>query len=116
MDFNKIWTDIQDAIIGSMVNEVSYKIHIKPAVPVRFSDSVFTISVSNQINKTMIDFRFKNIIEGILEAYTGQKITLNTILEADKDEYLKKSLIDEKQPIRPSSVGLNEKHTFEKKV
>lgn len=113
MDFNKIWADIQDAIIGSMVNEVSYKIHIKPAVPVQFNDSVFTISVSNQINKTMIDFRFKNIIEGILEAYTGQKITLNTILEADKDEFLKKSLIDEKQPIRPSSVGLNEKHTFE---
>ncbi|MBQ3426148.1 MAG: chromosomal replication initiator protein DnaA [Clostridia bacterium] len=113
MDYNKIWADIQDAIMRSILNEVSYKIHIKSAVPVQFNNSVFTISVSNQINKTMIDFRFKNIIEGILEAYTGQKITLNTILEEDKEEFLKKSLIDEKQPIKPSSIGLNEKHTFE---
>ena len=113
MDYNKIWADIQEAIMRSILNEVSYKIHIKSAVPVQFNNSVFTISVSNQINKTMIDFRFKNIIEGILEAYTGQKITLNTILEEDKEEFLKKSLIDEKQPIKPSSIGLNEKHTFE---
>ena len=113
MDYTKIWADIQDAIKNSISNEVSYKIHIQPAVPVQFSDSVFTISVSNQINKTMIDYRFKNIIEGILEAYTSQKITLNTILEDEKDEFLKKSLIDEKQPVLPSSAGINEKHTFE---
>ncbi|MBR0365368.1 MAG: ATP-binding protein, partial [Clostridia bacterium] len=113
MDYTKIWADIQDAIKNSMLNEVSYKIHIQPAVPVQFCDSVFTISVSNQINKTMIEYRFKNMIEGILEAYTSQKITLNTILENEKDEFLKKSLIDEKQSVLPSNVGINEKHTFE---
>lgn len=113
MDYTKIWADIQDSIKNSILNEVSYKIHIQPAVPVQFCDSVFTISVSNQINKTMIDYRFKNLIEGILEAYTSQKITLNTILEEEKDEFLKKSLIDEKQPILASSVSMNEKHTFE---
>lgn len=113
MDYIKIWADIQDAIKNSMQNEVSYKIHIQPAVPVQFCDSVFTISVSNQINKTMIEYRFKNMIEGILEAYTSQKITLNVILEIEKDEFLKKSLIDEKQPVLSSSVGINEKHTFE---
>lgn len=113
MDLNKIWNDIQEAIKNSIVNEVSYKIHIKPAEPIKFSNSIFTIAVSNPINKTMIDFRFKNLIEGILESYTGQKITLNTILENEKERFLNTEENEEKKTVFFENIGLNEKYTFE---
>ena len=68
MDFEKIWSDLQESIMQAVGTEVSYMVHIKPAQAVSFKDSVFTISVPNSINKNMIDFRFKNKIEGILQS------------------------------------------------
>ena len=117
MDFEKIWADLQESIMQAVGTEVSYMVHIKPAQAVSLKDSVFTISVPNSINKNMIDFRFKNKIEGILEAYTGQKVTLQVILDGETEGFLNQENIinnenrqlDENET--PSSF--NEKFTFE---
>ena len=117
MDFEKIWSDLQESIMQAVGTEVSYMVHIKPAQAILFKDSVFTISVPNSINKNMIDFRFKNKIEGILEAYTGQKVTLQVILDGEAEGFLNQENIinnenrqlDENET--PSSF--NEKFTFE---
>ena len=117
MDFEKIWSDLQESIMQAVGTEVSYMVHIKPAQAILFKDSVFTISVPNSINKNMIDFRFKNKIEGILEAYTGQKVTLQVILDGETEGFLNQENIinnenrqlDENET--PSSF--NEKFTFE---
>lgn len=112
MDCNKIWEQIQDAIKGSMLNEISYNVHIRPAVAVAFNDSVFTIAVPTTINRNMIEYRFKKKIESILEAHLGQRITLNIILEDEKDSYINNNGKKINEP-RNESTGLNEKYTFE---
>ena len=112
MDCNKIWEQIQDAVKSSMLNEISYNVHVRPAVAVAFNDSVFTIAVPTTINRNMIEYRFKKKIESILEAHLGQRITLDIILEDEKDAYINN---DGKKINEPQyeSTGLNEKYTFE---
>lgn len=118
MDCNKIWLDLQDAIKNAVEAEVSYTVHIKPARAFSFEDSVFTIVVPTSINRNMIEFRFKEKIESILEAYTGQKISLNVILEEEKEQYVE-SLKESEAPIPVKSAAkgddciLNERYTFE---
>lgn len=117
MDCNKIWSDLQESIKQAVEAEVSYTVHIKPAKAVSFENSVFTISVPNSINKNMIEFRFKNKIEGILEAFTGQRVELQTILETDIEQFMEEtatstpSLNNIQQPKADSF--LNDKYTFE---
>ncbi len=119
MDCSKIWMEIQDAIKNSMVSEVSYNVHIKPSEAVEFNNSVFTIAVPTSINRNMIEFRFKDKIESILEAHTGQKITLKIILESEKEEFKNASAdsyisgINNIDSLSQNSQGLNEKYTFE---
>ena len=119
MDFAKIWEELQDAIKNAVEAEVSYTVHIKPAKAVSFEDSVFTITVPSSINRNMIEFRFKNKIESILEAYTGQKITLNVILEDELENFNKNNgSLDEEEKTTPVQIhkkdlSINEKFTFE---
>lgn len=120
MDCSKIWNELQDSIRTAVSSEVSYTVHIKPAEAVLFEDSIFIIAVPSSINRNMIEFRFKNKIESILEAHTGQKISLKIILENEKDKYLKKvndagstsvrASVDSKDP---EYTSINEKYTFE---
>lgn len=117
MDFEKIWSDLQESIMQAVGTEVSYMVHIKPAQAISFKDSVFTISVPNSINKNMIDFRFKNKIEGILEAYTGQKITLQVILDGETEGFLNQEKNSNNENIssdeHENASSFNEKFTFE---
>ena len=117
MDFKKIWSDLQESIMQAVGTEVSYMVHIKPAQAISFKDSVFTISVPNSINKNMIDFRFKNKIEGILEAYTGQKITLQVILDGETEGFLNQEKNSNNENIssdeHENASSFNEKFTFE---
>lgn len=120
MDCAKIWQELQDSIKAEVAADVSYTVHIKPAEAVFYDESVFIIAVPSSINKNMIEFRFKKKIESVLEAYTGQKITLKIILENEKDNYLQPSGEDSKT--EPAAVreereatypAINEKYTFE---
>ena len=117
MDFEKIWSDLQESIMQAVGTEVSYMVHIKPAQAILFKDSVFTISVPNSINKNMIDFRFKNKIEGILEAYTGQKVTLQVILDGETEGFLNQENIinneNRQLDVNETPSSFNEKFTFE---
>lgn len=119
MDCEKIWMELQESIKNAVEAEVSYTVHIKPAKAVLFENSVFTITVPSSINRNMIEFRFKNKIESILEAYTGQKITLNIILEDELEQFMEKNSSRNDEKISTSSeshkreLSLNEKYTFE---
>lgn len=115
MDCTKIWADLQDAIKKAVVAEISYSVFIKPAKPISFDNSIFTIAVPTSINRNMIDFRFKDKIEGIIEAYTGQKVTLKIILENEienlnnNNDYKETEVKVETK----ENLNLNEKYTFE---
>lgn len=110
MDCKQIWEDIQEAIKNSVASDVGYNVHIKPANAVSFVNSVFTISVPSSINKNMIDYRFKDNIEGVIDSYTGEKTTLRVILSSEVNtlkEDIKLNFQNE------YSLLLNEKFTFE---
>lgn len=115
MDCKKIWEDIQEAIKNSIESEVSYTVHLRSSQAVSLSDSVFTIAVPTSISRNMIKFRFNDNIESILEAHTGQKLTLNIILDSEIEEFISKK----EEPaviIKPESsreISINEKYTFE---
>ena len=116
MDCNKIWADLQDAIKEVIDSIVSYNIHIKKSKAISFNNSVFTISVPSTISRNLIEFRFKDKIEGIIEAYTGQKVTLKIILESEIDNLnneSEKPVIDNKDREIKTDILLNEKFTFE---
>ena len=121
MDCTKIWTELQEAIKNAVEAEVSYTVHIKPAKAVSFEDSVFTIVVPSSINRNMIEFRFKNKIESILEAYTGQKITLQVILENEIENFMGNTDLSDDTEVSKSvktqrPLSINEKFTFENYV
>ncbi|MBQ3123860.1 MAG: chromosomal replication initiator protein DnaA [Clostridia bacterium] len=119
MDCTKIWAELQDAIKTAVEAEVSYTVHIKPAKAVSFEDSVFTIAVPSSINRNMIEFRFKNKIESILEAYTGQKISLHIILEDEIGQFMgnneESDETDNSESLHTHKreLSINEKYTFE---
>ncbi len=116
MDCNKIWADLQDAIKEVIANIVSYNIHIKKSKAISFQNSIFTISVPSTISRNLIEFRFKDKIEGIIEAYTGQKVILKIILESEieglnnKTEEPVSTIINKETN---NEIMLNEKYTFE---
>ena len=120
MDCKKIWAELQDAIKNALEAEVSYIVHIKTSTAVWFENSIFTIAVPTSINKSMIDFRFKNKIESILEAYTGQKVTLNVILETEIKQFMENKdniVIEErKTDTQKRDLSLFDKYTFDNLV
>lgn len=122
MDCAKVWEDLQDSIKTEVAADVSYTVHIKPAEAVFFDDSMFVIAVPSSINRNMIEFRFKNKIESVLEAYTGKKLTLKIILENEKEQYLQTSdeaveTVNEQTTVKSDKdsvyPSINEKYTFE---
>lgn len=113
MDCSTIWINLQDAVKKAVEAEVSYTVHIKPAKAVLFKDSVFTIAVPTSINRNMINFRFKDKIENILEEYTGQKINLKVILDEEADEYLESEKKKESSFSSDGGTVLNDKYTFD---
>lgn len=118
MDCTKIWEELQDAIRNAVEAQVSYTVHIKPAKAVSFEDSVFTIAVPSSINRNMIEFRFKSKIESILEAYTGQKITLIVMLEEELKNMNETGGSDNEEETTSvqaykKDLSINEKFTFE---
>lgn len=118
MDCTKIWEELQDAIRNAVEAQVSYTVHIKPAKAVSFEDSVFTIAVPSSINRNMIEFRFKSKIESILEAYTGQKITLIVMLEEELKNMNEAGGSDNGEETTSvqaykKDLSINEKFTFE---
>ena len=118
MDCTKIWEELQDAIRNAVEAQVSYTVHIKPAKAVSFEDSVFTIAVPSFINRNMIEFRFKSKIESILEAYTGQKITLIVMLEEKLKNMNEAGGSDNGEETTSvqaykKDLSINEKFTFE---
>lgn len=116
MDCVKIWAELQPAIKEAVEAEVSYIVHIKTAKAVLFENSVFTITVPSSINRNMIEFRFKNKIENILESYTGQKVTLNIILENELEPFManaSETVCESSPQTHKRELSLNEKYTFE---
>jgi chromosomal replication initiator protein len=111
MDITEIWEKTLQ-IVEDKINSVSYNVYVKTMTPVLFENSIFTTSVTNELSKNMIDFRYKNTIESALEAITNEKVNLKVIVA--KEQEPEKIIRDLKNPEIPVSMDtVNPKYTFE---
>ena len=116
MDITAIWQDVYNILKESPQSAVGFNIHIKGAVPVSADENTFTLSVPMEINKNMLNFRYRDIIESALEQVTGKKFNLSIILDSDINynetkelNKIHKMIEEEYNP----SNSVNPKFTFE---
>ena len=114
MEITEIWNKTLISIKNSINSPVGYNVHIKASIPVSLINSVFTISVPTSINKNIIEFRYRNLIESSLEKVTGQKLSLKIAVGEeyeDKKEENKKTDVFHNNEV--SLYGVNPRYTFE---
>lgn len=111
MNINDIWNKTLENVKNNISSPVGYNVHIKVSSPVSLKNSVFKISVPTSINKNMIEIRYKSFIEASLEKITGEKLSLEVIVdkEEEKKEENEKFFIHNDS----DSYGVNPKYTFE---
>ncbi len=114
MDAGIIWEKVLEILKNMLDSSVGYKVYIESAVPVKYNNVSFTISVPITISKNMIEHRYKNNIEAALKRITGQSLNLNVIV-SDKDIFSESdediSDIQENPEISANSV--NPTYTFD---
>lgn len=111
METKEIWENILK-IAETKINSVSYNVYIKTMTPVLFENSIFTASVTNELSKNMIDFRYKNIIESALETITNEKVSLKIIVSAENETPKVIEKIKTKE-LTSNEYDVNPKYTFE---
>lgn len=111
MNITEIWQKTLK-IVEDKINSVSYNVYIKTMTPVLFENSIFTTSVTNELSKNMIDFRYKHIIEFALETITNEKVNLKVIVANEKEpEKIINNLKNQENSNHLDTV--NPKYTFE---
>ena len=91
MDINEIWDKALLYIQKNINSDVSYNIHIATARPVSYDDAFFTISVPFSINRNIISFRYRNLVESAVELATGKKLSLKISVDED---YIQNGMLD----------------------
>ena len=106
-DINKLWDQIYDIVKSKTNNVVGLNVHMKKAVPISFNDTSFTISVPMNLNRNMINYRYKEAIETAIEQVTAQNLTLEIIVDGeDKPK-------EKPEEAEINSNSINPKYTFE---
>ncbi len=113
MTLKEIWDKSLEIISRNINSTVSYNIYIKDAKPVSFLNDILTISVPMNINKNMIDCRYKTVIENAISSVVGKETSL-FVLVNDESEMTE---VEEKEEIlfpnsRKNLHNINEKYTF----
>lgn len=82
-DIQEIWDKVL-SVVKDNVSSVSYDIYLKKSKPLSYDNSFFKITVSSSIIKSMLEKRYKNIIEAAIEQIMGQKLSLKVTEEDDE--------------------------------
>jgi chromosomal replication initiator protein len=110
MDTKQIWSAALTYIRKDINSVVGFNTYIKDIVPVSFDGEVFIGGVSNLICKSMVDIRYREIIEKALSKIMARRITFLVVL---KDEYKK----PQKEQVPDDNIyvktHLNPRYTFD---
>ena len=85
MQLKEIWENSLEIISRNINSQVSYSIYIKDAVPLELRENILTVSVPMNINKNMIECRYKSMIETAVSSVTGRNIILNVIVQTEPE-------------------------------
>ena len=108
MDNKQIWSAALSYIRKDINSVVGFNTYIKDIVPVSFDGEIFTGAVSNLICKSMVEIRYRDMIENALSKITARKVTFLLVLKDEYDKEPKKEL-----PKNNSKTNLNPKYTFD---
>ena len=108
MDNKQIWSAALSYIRKDINSVVGFNTYIKDIVPVSFDGEIFTGAVSNLICKSMVEIRYRDMIENAISKITARKVTFLLIL---KDEYVQEP--KKELPKNNSKTNLNPKYTFD---
>lgn len=93
-------------LIEEEVTSVGYQTWILTISPISFENGFFTVSVPSDVNKNMVDHRYKELIQNALYAVCGSRCTLVVNIgdiENKKEEKASRNL----------GMPLNPKYTFD---
>ena len=110
MQLKEIWENSLEIISRNINSPVSYNIYIKDAVPVELKENILTVSVPMNINKNMIDCRYKTMIETAVSSVTGKNIILNVIIDTEPEIEAEEEFVV--NTTRKNLHNINEKYTF----
>lgn len=109
-NIDEIWDKVLSSVKDN-ISSVSYDIYLKKTKPFSFDNSFFKISVSSSIIKSMIEKRYKNIIEAGIEQAMGQKLSLKVVEENEENSQIEqtKNIFNSEM----SYYAVNPKFTFD---
>jgi chromosomal replication initiator protein len=119
MEINQIWEQVLANIRQAIHSTVGYNIYIKDAVPVSLQNYIFTIAVGMEINKSMIESRYKGIIESALQKIIGEPVELHITVSSEPKEILQAEqqiIVKAENNLKPGLNDVNPKYTFENYV
>lgn len=112
MNEKQIWDKALIGIQREINSSIGFRMYIESSVPVSFYNGVFRLKVENELCRTMVDGRYKNLIERCISGVAGETVTLELIVE-DENEPDEKEQTDEK-PVQPEFINsLNPQNTFD---
>lgn len=117
MDADAIWEKALTEI-KSNINQVGYNVYIKDIVPISLIGDTFTLAVSMNINKNMIEKRYMDILIPSLTHAAEYPLTINIIVSQDAYK-IKESisseaeLNEENEEIETGFKSINQKYTFD---
>lgn len=109
-NLNTIWGNVTSQLRTEM-STVAFDTWIKPIKPIEVDDGLITLCVpggsqKGSLGKSMLETKYRSLIESSLESVTGQPLHLNVRFESSIND-----LIND-DPIRHENT-LNPKYTFE---
>lgn len=110
MQLKEIWENSLEIISRNINSPVSYNIYIKDAVPIELKENILTVSVPMNINKNMIDCRYKDMIETAVSSVIGKNIILNVVIDTEPETDTEEEISVSKT--RTNLHNINEKYTF----
>ena len=110
MDTKQIWSAALAYIRKDINSVVGFNTYIKDIIPISFDGEVFTGGVSNLICKSMVDIRYREIIEKALSKIMARPIKFLIVL---KDEYKEPQKEEPKATKNNVKTHLNPRYTFD---
>lgn len=108
MDIKQIWSAALSYIRKDINSVVGFNTYIKDIVPVSFDGEIFTGGVSNIVCKSMVEIRYRSMIEKALSKITARPVTFLLVLKSEIGTEPKKEM--RKPDVK---TNLNPKYTFD---
>ena len=108
MDNKQIWSAALSYIRKDINSVVGFNTYIMDIVPISFDGEIFTGGVSNLICKSMVEIRYREMIEKALSKILARPVTFLIVLKDEYKEPPKKEI-----PKNNTKTNLNPKYTFD---